>query len=205
MVPIAAHGRDPGRPAAPARTLRPNMNIQHPVPGARRGSTHKSPRPATPRHGSEGGEVTALPETLAPGPAAGLGPPRHPSSGALQASSAGPRALRSRGRQRGRTGGDERRKTGRERIAPPTCLQANSLVRRLCARGMTGAWAPRRGLFPRRVSGTAPAAAHAGRALLHPRSKRARRRALPALGLFLRKGRGYPGPAPHARRGRDEE
>lgn len=89
-------------------------------------------------------------------------------------------ALRSLGDSGGGLRGRED-ETGRERIPRRTRLKANSLVRRLCAHSMTGASAPRRGQFPRRVSGPAPAAAHAGRARLHPCSKRGRRRALPAL------------------------
>lgn len=112
---------DPGLRAAPPRVLRAKMNSQHPVPGARGG------RPRARRPGSDGGEVTALPETLAPGTAAGVG-----SRDTRQAARCRPRvrgrgtdtgapAPRAPGRRWGRAE-DDRKKMGSERTPQRTRL-----------------------------------------------------------------------------------
>ena len=89
-----------GLRAAPPHILRANMNIQHPIPGRAPGEYPQAP--AALRGWARS---PALPETLAPGPAAGAGRPSRPPIHALQAGSAGPQngqgELPSRGRTQG--------------------------------------------------------------------------------------------------------
>lgn len=93
--------------AAPARSLRSLMNIQHPLQGARRGSTHKPPRPRR----SEPGEVTR--RSPSPGPSA-----RRRQRGA-RGGDAGPQKPRKRlGRWR------EEGVLGRERGPPVTAASS---------------------------------------------------------------------------------